>query len=190
MFLKFLKKKDAEPGRLQDGVDLEMLFCPACKDEFRPSLSACPVCGGRLITGRERLAVVSGKKKALSERNMKISEDESLVAIRKGSVNELKALQRTLAAEYVPSLLVNDSDQCGRGCCGPELQLHIREADVPAASEILSREFIRTTALDTHDLSNAAAVIDIHAKKTTCPACGCQFSPTVGACPDCGLCFE
>ena len=79
---------------------------------------------------------------------------------------------------------------CGKGCCGPELYLQIKKEDMLLADEVLAREFIKSTALDSHDLSNAAAVFDERAAETVCPACGCRFSPTVGACPECGLCFE
>jgi len=95
-----------------------------------------------------------------------------------------------LREERIPAILVGDEDGCGRGCCGPELYLQIKEEDLQPASEVLTREFIESTALDSHDLSNAHAVFDHLAAETVCPACGCRFSPTVGACPECGLCFE
>jgi hypothetical protein len=68
--------------------------------------------------------------------------------------------------------------------------LRIKEKDVDAALAILAKDFIKSTALDSHDLSNAHAVFDQQAAETVCPACGCRFSPTVGACPECGLSFE
>lgn len=197
MFLKFLGRKNKEKGavapkssRIQDGVDLDMKYCPSCGDEYRPTLTECAVCGAVLISGDEKHAGVAAHKVALAARNMKIAQDEKLVAIRKGSVNDLKNLQKILAGSGVPSLLASDSESCGKGCCGPELFLQIREVDADTATEILAKDFIRSTALDSHDLSNAAAVIDVQASQTTCPACGCKFSPTVGACPECGLCFE
>jgi predicted RNA-binding Zn-ribbon protein involved in translation (DUF1610 family) len=70
------------------------------------------------------------------------------------------------------------------------LYLQIKKEDMQLADEILAREFVKSTALDSHDLSNAAAVFDERATETVCPACGCRISPTVGACPECGLCFE
>jgi len=194
MFLKFLRKKEKESSRgvssIREGIDTEMRYCPKCGDEYRPTLTDCPACGAALISGEERLAEVVARKNALSSRNMTIDSNESLATIRKGSVAELKSLQKSLAAEGIPALLVNESDQCGRGCCAPELCMQIRETDFDAAAQVMARDFVRSTALDTHDLSNAAAVIDVQAAQTTCPACGCKFSPTVGACPDCGLCFE
>lgn len=195
MFLKFLKKKEKRDvlsgtASIRDGIDVEMMYCPKCRDEYRPTLAECPACGTVLITGEERLEQVTARKNELDSRNMSIDADDSVATIRKGSVVELKSLQKALAAEGIPSLLVNESEQCGRGCCAPEISLQIRETDFDGAADIMSREFIRSTALDTHDLSNAAAVIDVQAAQTTCPACGCRFSPTVGACPDCGLCFE
>ena len=195
MFLKFLGKRSkkqeaALTSRFLDGVDLDMMYCPQCGDEYRQTLQQCVSCGVDLISGEEKYAETAARKAAFAGRKMTIDPDEPLAVIRKGSVNDLKNLQKILMAEGVPSMLASDSSGCGKSCCGPELLLHIREQDVPAASKILARDFIRSTALDSHDLSNATAVIDVQAAETTCPACGCVFSPTVGACPECGLCFE
>jgi len=57
------------------------------------------------------------------------------------------------------------------------------------AADVLSQDYVKTTALDLNDLKHADVVFDEQAKETVCPACGCTFSPTVGACPECGLCF-
>lgn len=58
------------------------------------------------------------------------------------------------------------------------------------AADVLARDFVKTTALNLDDLKHADVVFDQQAKETVCPACGCAFSPTVGACPECGLCFS
>ena len=73
---------------------------------------------------------------------------------------------------------------------GPEMYLQIRKEDVDAAWRILAKDFVRTTALDSDDLCHAHAVFDPLAAETVCPACGCTFSPSIGACPECGLSFE
>jgi uncharacterized OB-fold protein len=54
---------------------------------------------------------------------------------------------------------------------------------------ILADEFRRSTALDHHDISHADNIFDPLAAEAVCPACGHSFSPSVGACPDCGLQF-
>jgi hypothetical protein len=197
MFLKFFGKKSqknsrppAEQGAIVDGIDQEMNYCPLCKDEYRSDISHCGVCKVPLINGREKLAQVREKHQALAKRSMQILPTDELVNIRKGPLKDMKTLQRVLAQERVPALLAGDEGGCAKGCCGPELYLQIKKEDLPLAMEILARDFIKSTALDSHDLMHATAVFDQLAAETVCPACGCRFSPTVGACPECGLCFE
>lgn len=129
-------------------------------------------------------------QETLGERSMDIAPDDELVSIRKGPLKDMKSLKKLLALNRVPAILTGDEGSCGKGCCGPELYLQIKKEDMSPATEVLTREFIKSTALDSHDLSNATAVFDHLAPETVCPACGCRFSPTVGACPECGLCFE
>jgi hypothetical protein len=195
--LKFFGKKSGQGGEvaadregLVHGIDCEMNYCPSCGDEYRADIRHCATCCIPLISGREKLATTMKKLQAVGARSMDISPQDDLVAIRKGPLKDLKYLQKLLVQEHVPAILTGDERSCGKSCCGPELFLQIRKEDLQTATEVLTREFIRTTALDSHDLSNARAVFDPLAAETVCPACGCRFSPTVGACPECGLCFE
>ena len=195
MFLKFLRKKTvkaekAEASGVVQGIDREMSYCPSCGDEYRPGIVAdCAACRVPLVSGEEQLRRILAKQGSLASRSMDISPEDDLVNIRKGSLHDMKYLRRVLAGERIPSLIGGD-ESCGRGCCGPELFLQIKRADVDEALKILARDFVRSTALESHDLSNARAVFDQQAAETICPACGCRFSPTLGACPDCGLSFE
>ncbi len=196
MFLKFFGKKSAKTGSstsgggLVHGIDCEMNYCPSCGDEYRVDITLCGMCKIPLISGREKLAMVLAREEALGERSMEILPEDELVNIRKGPLNDMKNLQKLLALERVPAILAGDEGGCAKGCCGPELYLQIKKEDLQMATEVLARDFAKSTALDSHDLSNAAAVFDQQATETVCPACGCRFSPTVGACPECGLCFE
>lgn len=197
MFLKFFSKKNKAGDRSQqtehqliDGVDPDLNYCPSCGDEYRADIASCVTCNITLISGREKLVRMEQTRQELSQRSMDISMEDDLISIRKGSLNDMKYLRKLLISERVPALLAGDESSCGKGCCGPEMYLQIKREDLPAASEVLTRDFIKSTALDSHDLTNAQAVFDHQAKETVCPACGCRFSPSVGACPECGLCFE
>lgn len=197
MFLKFFGKKSKARGHASEkevviahGVDLTMNYCPSCGDEYRTDTRHCVACNIPLISGREKLARVLAAEEVRNGRSMEISPGDELVTIRKGPLKDMKSLQKLLAIDRVPAILTAEEGACTKGCRGPELYLQIKKGDIPLAEEILAREFIRSTALDSHDLSNAAAVFDERAAETVCPACGCRFSPTVGACPECGLCFE
>ncbi len=197
MFLKFFGKKSEKNDQLVvdkaailHGIDTEMNYCPSCDDEYRGDISNCVVCKVALISGTEKLARIKAKEEAFGERSMDISPEDELVNIRKGPIKDMKALQKILGAERIPAILAGDEGGCAKGCCGPELYLQIKKNDIELAGEVLTRDFIRTTALDLHDLSNAQAVFNPQDAETVCPACGCRFSPTVGACPECGLCFD
>jgi hypothetical protein len=199
MFLKFFSKKtgrtdesraERTAGTLH-GIDHEMNYCPSCKDEYRADISHCGACGIPLVSGREELERVRAKEAALAGRSMEILLTDELVNIRKGPLKDMKTLQKLLAVERIPSILAGEQGGgCGKGCGGPELILQIKKEDIPIATEVFTRDFIKSTALDSHDLMHATAVFDHMAAETVCPACGCRFSPTVGACPECGLCFE
>lgn len=194
MFLKFFRKKSGEAekkdARLVHGIDREMSYCPSCGDEYVPGTTACATCRVGLISGEERLRRLMAEKEPAASRSMAISPEDELVSVRQGTLADMKRLRRVLAAGCVPALIAGD-ENCGRGCCGgPQLFLQIKRADVDLALKILAEDFIKSTALDSHDLGHAQAVFDHQAAQTVCPACGCRFSPTVGACPDCGLSFE
>lgn len=195
MFLKFFGKKPGTNGvidrvAIAHGIDPEMNYCPSCGDEYRPDIGNCAVCRITLISGIDKLAGMQAAQLAFGQRSMDISHKDELVTVRKGPLKDMKVLRKLLAAERIPALLAGDEDGCGKGCCGPELSLQIKKSDMTVAAEVLSKEFIRSTALDTYDLSNAQAVFNPLEAETLCPACGSRFSPTVGACPECGLCFE
>ena len=197
MFLKFFSKKSgnndessASDGGLVHGIDREMNYCPSCGDEYRADISRCGACDILLISGREKLDRIMETQEVLGQRSMDISPEDELVNIRKGPLKDMKNLQKLFAVERIPAILAGDEGGSAKGCCGPELYLQIKKEDLQIATEILAKEFIKSTALDSHDLSNADAVFNHLDAETVCPACGCRFSPTVGACPECGLCFE
>lgn len=198
MFLKFFGKKEKANGATlvtkaeeSFGVDVEMNYCPSCGDEYRLGVEACVSCNITLISGSEKLAQAKLDVEQLLSRTMEISSEDNLVTIQKGPLNEMKKLQKLLAGQRVPGVIAGDENSCSKGCCGgSEMFLQIRKEDSDVAMEILAKDFIKSTALSGHDLTTSSAVFDHLAKETVCPACGCSFSPTVGACPDCGLSFE
>lgn len=170
-------------------IDPDLKYCPQCDEEYREEIISCASCSVELITGTERLAVEEAAKMKLASRSMDISPDDDLVNIRKGTLGEMKQLQALLGSENIPSLVAGEKSNCGKGCCGGDMYLQIKRADGADAMEVLAQEFKRTTALDSHDLSNVHAVFDTGAATSTCPACGTTFSTSESTCPDCGLCF-
>jgi len=198
MFLKFFNKKNNKNNssvsyRANHGleIDPEMKYCPSCGDEYRSDMARCGVCDEALVRGEEKIARMAVKNERFAGRTMDISHSDELVTIQKGLLKDIKVLRTLLAQERIPAMIAGgDEAGCRKSCCGPEMVLQIKKQDIEAAAEVITRDFVKSTALDTHDISGAAAVFNPLAKETVCPACGCRFSPAVGACPDCGLSFE
>ena len=170
-------------------TDPNLKYCPQCDEEYRAEIELCVSCNVALISGQEKMAQEESVKEKKAARSMTISNDDELANIRKGSLHDMKQLQTILTKENIPSLLAGEKGGCGQGCCGTELYLQIRVADGEDALRVLSEDFKKKTALDSHDLSTAHAVFDTGAENSTCPACGCNFSTSSSTCPDCGLCF-
>ncbi len=167
-----------------------MYYCLSCGAEFRRDVTQCPSCRTALISGSEKLAQLEREQELRSCRSMELQPGVELVGIRKGPLRDMKYLRKVLEQNSIPALISGDENGCAKGCCGPEMFLLIRKDDVDSALKVLAKDFVRSTALDSHDLSNASAVFDPTDLETQCPACGSKFSPSIGACPDCGLCFE
>ncbi len=178
-----------------ESIEKDLKYCPECRDEYRAEIISCAVCGIELITGKQLLS--SGrsektKKVALAE----IGEHDTLTVLQVGGIQEMKKLKKGLSTIGIPSIMAK-SDNCGGGCCGPEIQLHIRVQDAAEAHSFLLSEHQRDTGLleeyqheNQQDHQNLAeAVFDPQAATVQCPACLSKFVPESSVCPDCGLQF-
>ena len=165
--------------------------CPQCGDEYRQEFSRCAACRCELVAGGKRTGSKTGNERSRDDRELHISPDDDMLAMRRGSLAEMKTLQRLLKKEYVGSLLVEDRSGQGSGCCNAKMfELSVKKQDAALVRQILVEDYKRTTALDEHDFQPAAAVVyDQRSAQANCPACGCRFKPDDRACPDCGLCF-
>jgi len=167
-------------------IDPELKYCPDCKDEYRADFSICAACDKELISGAD-LLTNEGNKEPEIQGSFKITEDDTLVVLQKGSLLDMKNMKRILAEASIDAILTKDDN---KGCCGVDMYLHIRLQDQDRAVTVLNSEFEKTTELHQYDLSTADAVFDPGAAMTVCPACGNEFMPTSSACPDCGLQFS
>jgi hypothetical protein len=197
MFFKFRSNKKSSPEeaslfRANHGleIDPEMNYCPDCGDEYRADILRCGICDRELVGGKEKIAQVRERYEQVAGRTMDILPSDELVTIQKGLLKDVKVLRNLLEKQRIPALIAGDEATCRKSCCGPEMFLQIRKQDIAEAREILARDFVRSTALETHEISGASALFNPLAEETVCPACGCSFSPADGACPDCGLSFE
>ncbi len=170
-------------------LDPELKYCPRCKDEYRAEIRLCATCSVPLILGQDLLEqqALETARKAVHRRPLQ--PDEPLVSVTGGSVLQIKQLQNVLKKEGIPSLAASEDSRCGQGCCGANLLLQVRVADLQEVQAILHQEHLRSTGLSTEELAPLAKVFDTDAATATCPACGCSFSTLQSVCPDCGLCF-
>lgn len=176
---------------MNDYIDPELKYCPRCGDEYRADIVTCASCEVELLTGARLTEIMEQERQRRENRNRAIDPGEDLVDIRNGSLLEVKQVQILLERESIPTLIVGEGDpSCGKGCCGgSKVILRARAADLQDIREVLTRDYIKSTGLEDHDLSHASAIYDEDAAQTTCPACGHVFFGGSGTCPDCGLCF-
>lgn len=110
-------KKGAVKKQASDAphIDLEMMYCPDCGDEYRAGVSECVGCQVDLISGTERLEQTRETRQAFQARSMDITEADELVVIRGGKLRDLKPYQMLLAKERIPALISGESTGCGSG---------------------------------------------------------------------------
>jgi len=194
MFGKFFLGKSKLVSPEQELNSDEFNYCPSCGDEFRAEFKHCSSCDIELIPaagkqGNEPLLTKEQVAVAISEI---MPEEENLIAVRQGSLMELKQVKRLLAKHGIASVLMGDGPDCTKGGCGSSsFILHIREENLGLAGSVLSEDFRQATALDTHSVSAQPEVVfDERTAEINCPACGFSFTPEEETCPECGLCFQ
>lgn len=170
-------------------IEPDLQYCPRCGDEYRAEIRMCASCDVELIPG-ERLIALREEEQSKGTRSMNIGPDDELVAVRKGAVVQIKQLQAYLEKHGVPSVIsAEEGSNCGKGCCGTEVFLEVRETDLRDVMALLQQEYLESTGVMDHDVSTAGSVYDAGAAEVTCPACGHTFAGGAAECPDCGLCF-
>ncbi len=175
---------------MKRNIDPELKYCPQCGDEYRAEIARCAACAVTLLDGRSLLEQQRQEKAKKAARRLPMSHHDELISIRKGSMVEMRHLQAQLERQGIPSLVVNEEGSCRSSCCGgPSLTLQVRAADLEDVQAFLFQDHVRSTALHEHDLGGAGTVFDSAAETAVCPACGCTFSTSRNACPECGLCF-
>jgi len=166
----------------------DLKYCPLCRDEYRAEILQCAACGVELLSGDE-MQRKNGDLEGQQGATARIEEGDTLVALRKGSLLDMKGLRNVLAGAGIPVELIQDDSCRGGGCGGPELVLQVRSQDGQKALAVLQEEYERTTGLADMKATQAEAVYDPEAAVAVCPACAHEFTPNRPDCPDCGLHF-
>lgn len=169
----------------------DMKCCPECGDEYRPEFNHCAICKIELISAASEKNKHSRTDNKKKNRSLHISPEDELVTLRRGSLVDIKDLQRLLKAESIGSLLVEDRSGGNSGCGNAKtFDLRVKAEYAVDAQQLLADDFKRSTALDSHDFQQeAGAVFDERSTEARCPACGCHFQTSDRTCPECGLCF-
>ena len=168
----------------------EYNYCPKCKDEYRADIRECAACGVALVPGVEMAEQAGKADEQRDRRKGGLTADDDIVTIHKGSLADLKPLEKELEAERIGYLIAGDDQGgCKKGCCPSTFYLQVRREEAREAFMIIDRQFEIATGINEHDLSLAGSVYNQEAGEAVCPACGFTFRTSDLTCPDCGLCF-
>ena len=149
------------------------MFCPVCRDEYRPGFTRCATCDVDLV------------------------EAPNAEAARKPAPMLVEVAAEEATANFCGFLTIEEAREARdkvRGSKRPA-EILIRDAPGTLLSEPSKEEFwLRVRPND------FAAVVDLigfapdpgadAADSFTCSACGATVPPTDDACPGCGLGFE
>ncbi len=116
MLGRFLgRKKALEKKRdlAHQAIDVAMKYCPQCGDEYRASVAICHSCQVELLSGEEKLQQIAQQEQQRALRSMDIGLDDQLVALRSGSLQDLKPLRVLLGKENIPALLTREQGGSG-----------------------------------------------------------------------------
>jgi hypothetical protein len=170
-------------------IDPELKYCPRCNDEYRADIEQCAACEIALVTGTRKLEMEREKKEQLSRRRGKLTAEDELVIIERGSLHDLRRLESLLAAERIGTSMTGDENSCSKSCCPSNFYLQVRKEDAADALQIIAEEHRRTTGLDEIGHDHGQEIFNPAIAEAVCPACGFSFPTSQATCPDCGLCF-
>ena len=114
-------------------------------------------------------------------------EEEDLVTVFVGDLNNCRERLHELAEEGVPSIIVAYEEVIS-SMGPPVLQLLVRKEDIEDVAEIFAE--IWEEVLDTEGIGDVVNdVIDLSADTIVCPGCQTETDEVTeeGECPECGL---
>lgn len=166
-------------------VEIDLKYCPECREEYQPETEFCAACSLPLVIGSELPGIGKGLSK---NRKGALSPHDRLIVIFQAHLAETKRLQDLLEDVQIATLINKEGQDCGGGCAA-KFNLLVREEEAQEALQILAEDHRRVTALAGHQAIHAGAVFNPEDEEAVCPACGFIFATTSTSCPDCGLCF-
>lgn len=148
------------------------MFCPRCRDEFRPGFTRCADCDVDLVDSLDAAPPPVAARAAVDKETQHRAAQASLRFVDFCGFFDLdearRARERLRAAEIAAVILICDAPSQGDGPPAEEYWLRVESTKVRPADRLLA-EFDATTG----DL--------IH-----CAECGASFAPQEAFCPGCG----
>jgi hypothetical protein len=145
-------------------VDPELKYCPECDDEYRAEIEKCASCCVDLITGRQKIELEEDRQQKLAARTGELNQDDDLVAMRRGSLAEMRHIATLLDAEKIGSAMIGDMKTCAKDrfgnatCCPTIYNLLVKKEDAAEAHHIIEEEHRKATALAHHENVNGETI--------------------------------
>lgn len=149
------------------------MFCPECRDEYRPGFTRCATCDVDLVESSHAVA-----PKETSPIVAEVATEEPTANFCGFlTLDEARQARDTIRAAKLPvEILIRDAPRSAAGePVTEEYWLRVRPRDFRAVSDIVG---------------HAPAAAEAADESFTCSACGATVLPADDACPDCGLGFE
>ncbi len=161
-----------------------MPFCPTCRAEYRPGVTACAHCEVSLVEG-----VPEASEDKAERLRQAVIRGDGARPISRASYAEACQMVEQLHGASVDAMVAGDAATRGKGGSCSLYFVQVLEEDVSAAVEVLREDWKRL--IDEEEGMGGidpGASVDLDAEGThACPACGAAFDGAPAECPECGL---
>jgi len=148
------------------------MFCPVCRDEYRPGFSRCATCDVALV---EALGVEVPRTPAPTPVE---AHDEDVMANFCGflTLDEARHARDSVREARLPAeILIRDAPASAPGApVGEEFWLRVKPKDFRAVVALVGFEPVDTAGAD-DAFGCSACGATVHASDDACPGCGLRF---------------
>jgi hypothetical protein len=148
------------------------MFCPVCRDEYRPGFTRCATCDVELVHA------LNVEAPSVPEPVVADAAPEEPMVVFCGflTLEEARQARDKIRAAKLPSeILIRDKPRSGSGQpAHEEYWLRVRPRDFAATENLIG--FEPAVAADTDDAFGCSACgAIVHASDESCPGCGLRF---------------
>ena len=146
------------------------MFCPVCRDEYRPGFTRCGTCEVTLV---ETLEAVAPRRTAPVVSEV-AAEEATANFCGFLTLEEARDARDKLRAAKLPAeILIRDAPKTADAPVHEEFWLRVRPADFRAVVALIGFEPVEAHGEDTFACSACGATV--HASDEACPGCGLGF---------------